>query len=83
MTEAIKSKISCPIFLAKEDFVMKDLVRRVNQSVCTEEKEVACQEFVSEINEYLQCENFNPENPECLTCRIINKLRRENIYEED
>lgn len=82
MIEAIKSKISCPIFLAKEDLVMIDLVRRVNQSVCREDKEIACEEFVSEINEYLQCKNFNPENPECLTCRVINKLRRENIYQD-
>ena len=81
MIEAIKSKISCPIFLAKEDLVMIDLVRRVNQSVCTEDKEIACEEFVSEVNDMLGCENFNLEKPECLTCRAINKLRRENICE--
>lgn len=81
MTEAIKSKISCPIFLAKEDLVMNDLVRRVNQSVCAEEKKVACEEFVSEINEYLECSNYDPNREECQICQAINKLRQENIYE--
>lgn len=81
MQEIIKTKISCPIFLAKEDLVMKDLVRRVNQSVCREDKEIACEEFVSEVDDMLKCENFDPQKPECQVCRAINRLRRENIYE--
>lgn len=81
--EFVKSKISCPIFLAKEDLVMKDLVRRVNQSVCIEEKAMACEEFVSEIDDMLKCKNYDPQRPECRTCRAINKLRRERINDND
>jgi len=82
MTEVIKSKISCPIFLAKEDLVMKDLVRRVNQSVCREDKEIACEEFVSEVDDMLECKNYNPNREECRVCQAINRLRRERIYED-
>ncbi len=82
MIEVIKSKISCPIFLAKEDLVMKDLVRRVNQSVCMEDKVIACEEFVSEVDDILKCKNYDPDKEECRVCQAINKLRKENVYED-
>lgn len=70
-----KTKISCPIFLAKEELVLKDIIKQANGTFTEEDKDCKLEELGGEIGSLLSCPASNRIAHQCEMCRAICKLR--------
>ncbi|GEM_PF-842169 len=67
-------KICCQIF-QKQEPIIKDLTREINNTKVIHEKVKLAEEILKEVEVLLSCPDYSSEKSNCMECHVLARLR--------
>lgn len=70
--------VKCQKFLDTEAFI-EETGDKVKEAKNFKEERYYIQDILFEIEDLLSCSNYNPGNPDCISCHSVSNKRLENL----